>query len=197
MRLNKWLYLFWTTLVAGGGSALAAGLYLQLMDQEFEFLGTTGLGFNIATMVMGGLMFSIISQMGFFAYLTVNYIAMSILKKKYWWSILQVLLIVVVLVDLVSLRYTFFSGNSILAYSRFPAIMLLIALGIAYWKVKLTNKTAFIPTLFFISVGTILEAVPAIKMDNAASIFFMTTPLLACNAWQILNLHKLVNTGKR
>jgi KinB signaling pathway activation protein len=80
-----------------------------------------------------------------------------------------------------------------------PIIILLVSAGIAYWKVKLTNRTAFVPTLFFMSVVTILEAVPAFSLDETGSSYaiFMIVPLLVCNAWQIMQLHKIVETTKK
>jgi KinB signaling pathway activation protein len=43
---------------------------------------------------------------------------------------------------------------------------------------------------------TVLEAVPAIKQDNFASSLFMLAPLVVCNAWQILILHKVLDNKK-
>jgi KinB signaling pathway activation protein len=197
LNLRNWIYLFWTTLLAGAVSAMLAGMYLQFTDQEFHVPGASGVGFNLMMMAMGGLMFSIISQMGFFAYLTVNYIAMGIIRKKYWWNMLQLLIIMVVLFDAAYLRYIHFGeNNTLLSYMGLPVLMLVAALIIAYWKVRMTNRSAWIPTIFFISVGTIVEAVPGLQQNNTASTVFMTVPLLACNAWQILMLHKLVGRRK-
>ena len=60
----------------------------------------------------------------------------------------------------------------------------------------MTNRNAFIPTLFFMCAVSVLEAVPALKLDNAASSLFMLAPLLVCNAWQILILHKVLDNKK-
>jgi KinB signaling pathway activation protein len=43
---------------------------------------------------------------------------------------------------------------------------------------------------------TVLEAVPALKLDNTASSLFMLAPLFVCNAWQILTLHKILDNKK-
>lgn len=50
--------------------------------------------------------------------------------------------------------------------------------------------------VFFMIVVTALEALPAIREDDAASTIFMIIPLLACNAWQILILQKVLQTSK-
>ena len=60
----------------------------------------------------------------------------------------------------------------------------------------MTNRNAFVPTLFFMFAVTVLEAVPALKLDIAASTIFMLAPLLVCNAWQILTLHKILDNKK-
>ena len=60
----------------------------------------------------------------------------------------------------------------------------------------MTNRNAFIPTLFFMCAVSVLEAVPALKLDNAASSLFMLAPLFVCNAWQILILHKILDNKK-
>jgi len=50
--------------------------------------------------------------------------------------------------------------------------------------------------VFFMCAVSVLEAVPALKLDNAASSLFMLAPLLVCNAWQILILHKILDNKK-
>ncbi|GAE93683.1 KinB signaling pathway activation protein [Gracilibacillus boraciitolerans JCM 21714] len=50
-----------------------------------------------------GFVFSLISQMGYFAYLTVNQFALSIFRG--YWSIIQIGLIAFALFDLVYFRY--------------------------------------------------------------------------------------------
>jgi len=194
LTIRKWAYLFWTTLLWGMGSAIAAGLILLLWDQEFTFFG---LGFNVTTMLLGGATISVLTQMGFFAYLLLRMIMMGMIRKKLLWDFLQVFLIIVTLYELASIRYlSFGEGASFIRFFDLPAIILVISLAIALWKVKLTNRLAFLPTLFFMVVITVLEAVPALKLNIGASTFFMLTPLICCNAWQILILHKVLNNNK-
>ncbi len=197
LTLRNWIYLFWTTLVAGALASLAAGLILQGMDREFMFLGSSGIGFNLFAMLMGGLMFSIISQMGLFAYLTLNYIAIGIFRKKYWWNFVQLLLTVIGLFELFYLRRLGFPDTySGWHYAVLPAALLVAGWAVAYWKVKLTHAGAWIPTLFFIIVATAVEAIPALRLNNPSSSFFMVFPLFVCNAWQILRLHRLVGSKR-
>lgn len=173
------------------------GLILQANDKDFSFdvVGISGVGYNLVNMVIIGAMISVLSQMGFFAYLILRFIVAGIIRSKFIWDMIQLIVVVIVLFDLVYLRVTYF-GGSILTYSVMPAILLAISLGTAYWKVKMTNRNAFIPTLFFMLAVTVLEAVPAIKQHNFASSLFMLAPLVACNAWQILILHKVLDNKK-
>ncbi|KQX56032.1 MULTISPECIES: KinB-signaling pathway activation protein [unclassified Paenibacillus] len=197
MTLRKWFHLFWTTLLLGMLVSIGIGLILQYSDKEFSVMGLSAVGFNVLNMLLGGATISVLSQMGFFAYLIVRFIAAGIIRSKTVWDLLQLAVVIVVLFDLVYLRMTNFEGTeSVLSYSILPAIILLISIAVAYWKVKMTNRNAFIPTLFFMCAVTVLEAVPALKLDNAASSLFMLAPLLVCNAWQILILHKILDNKK-
>lgn len=81
-----------------------------------------------------------------------------------------------------------------LQYTVFPIALIIGALIVAIWKKELTNSSAFVPTLFFVFVATALESVPALREQNAASTITMAIPLFLCNAWQILNLHRVVKS---
>jgi len=194
VTLRKWFYLFWTTLLIGSFSALLTGIILQANDQQFSFLGGSEIGYNILTMLLGGATISVLSQMGFFAYLIVRFIAMGFVKSKWIWDTVQLLLVGVAIVDLFVFRHD--PGDNWLIYSILPSIMLVVGLLVAAWKVKLTNRNGFIPTLFFMTAVTAVEAIPAIRLNTAASTIFMMVPLIASNAWQILILSKVLNTNK-
>ncbi|MCD1261989.1 KinB-signaling pathway activation protein [Paenibacillus athensensis] len=198
MTLRKWFHLFWTTLVLGMGVSILVGFGLQLSDKEFSVIWASGgVGFNLITMVQGGAIISILSQMGFFSYLIVRMIALGIFRKKIIWDYAQILLVAITLFELVLIRtMNFGDSGSWLGYAVLPLVLLVVSLAVSYWKQKLTNMHAFIPTLFFMVVVTVLEAVPALKLNNAASTFYMFVPLLACNAYQILILHKMVEKKK-
>ncbi|WP_282937986.1 KinB-signaling pathway activation protein [Paenibacillus sp. RC67] len=195
MTLRKWFYLFWTTLFIGAISALVIGIILQTNDQQFSFLNGSAVGYNIVTMLLGGATISVLSQMGFFAYLIIRFIAIGIVRSKWVWDVLQIVLVIIALIDLVYLRDAN-AQESWLSYTTLPLMMLIVGLGISYWKVKLTNRNGFIPTLFFMIVVTAIEAVPALRLDTAASTIFMMVPLIASNAWQILILSKVLKTNK-
>ncbi|WP_159887894.1 KinB-signaling pathway activation protein [Paenibacillus puerhi] len=196
MTLRKWFYLFWTTLVIGAVIGMLTGLTMQLTDIEAVRTGKA-VGFNLVTSLLGGATISVLSQMGFFAYLIVRYIFIGMIPKKWVWDYLQMIAVVIVLFDLVYLRYTGAEGTpAFLPYLVLPLAIILVGCLVAWLKVKWTNKSAWIPTLFFMIAVTSLEALPSIRLDKAASTVFMMVPLLACNAWQILILQKVLGTGK-
>ncbi|TBL69224.1 KinB-signaling pathway activation protein [Paenibacillus thalictri] len=197
MTLRKWFHLFWTTLLLGGAAGGITGILLSAADKEFAILGVSGMGYNVMWMIIGGATISVLSQMGFFAYLIVRFIVMGIIRNKWTWDFLQILFVLIALFDLVYLRYTNFAqGETIWGYMVLPLIMLIVALATAYWKAKLTNKNGFVPTLFFMLAVTSMEAVPALKLNSSASTLYMLIPLIVCNAWQILILHKILADKK-
>jgi len=194
LTIRKWFYWFWTTLLWGMGAGLVTGLVLQFSDDEFATIGLPGTGYNMLTMLLGGATISVLCQMGFFAYLVLRVVAMSLVRRKKIWDWLQLFFVFAALYELVSLRYLFFGeGLPLIRFFALPAVILAVSVAVAYWKTKLTNVNAFIPTLFFMVVGTVVEAVPAFKINTVPSIVFMLIPLIVCNAWQIMILHKLVD----
>ncbi|GIQ71231.1 KinB-signaling pathway activation protein [Xylanibacillus composti] len=198
VTLRKWWYLFWTTLLVGGVAAFVPGSILLFTDRTFVADFTTGeYIFNLVQLFGAGLMFSVLSQMGFFAYLTLNYIALSIFRQPVLWKTLQVIVVVVVAFDLVYLPYSAEGSSPLWTYMLLTALLVGLSALMANWKVRMTNKTAWIPTMFFLVTATALEAVPALQENNWNGIVTMMIPLFACNAWQILKLHTLVGTGSQ
>lgn len=178
-------------------SGLLAGLLLIGTNNEFTFFEVTKMGYDFQTLsfiLLGGATFSVLSQMGFFSYLIVRYIAIGFVKNKRILEYMQVIVVAVAFFDLTYLSHRAFAkpGESWIQFLGLPLILLVIALAIAYWKMKLTKPSGFIPTLLFMFVVTILEAVPALKLNSPPSYFFMLTPLLICNTWQILQLHRII-----
>jgi KinB signaling pathway activation protein len=134
-----------------------------------------------------------VSQMGFFAYLTVHRFGLGIFKSPSLWNGVQIVLIVFVLFDLVYFRYKAFAknGEGILLYIAPAILLLIVGLIVAYFKVKQTNKSAYIPALFFMIVVTIIEWVPILRPNEVSWVYLMIFPLIICNAYQLLILHKL------
>lgn len=194
LTLRKWNYLFWTTLLIGTVAGMIISIAIKLTVKDFSFLGVSVGWYEWLFMIFGASMIAVLSQMGFFAYLTVRYVALSLFRgKMLYWDILQIIIIIVALFDIVYLRYNASTGSGgWMQYIVLPIMILAASFGVTLQKVKETNKKAWIPTLFFMCVVTIVEAIPAFNLDDWTYMFIMIVPLLVCNAWQILMLHKIV-----
>lgn len=187
--------LFFTTLLVGGVVTVLTAFIVRW--NEFLPYFTDFAIFKILStaiwMFVLGMVFSVLSQMGFFAYLTVHRFGLGIFKSSSLWNGIQVVLILFALYDLVYFRYKAFAeeGEGILLYLA-PAVMILIVgLVVAYFKMKQTNKSAFIPAVFFMTVISIVEWVPALRTDDPRWVYLMIFPLIVCNIYQLFILHKL------
>ncbi|MGG5254648.1 KinB-signaling pathway activation protein [Neobacillus sp. SM06] len=193
MTSRNWVNLFLKTLVIGGLTTAIVGFVVRW--NEFMPYFTEGKGFDIISttvwLVGMGFLFSVISQMGFFAYLTIHRFGLGIFKS--YWNSVQMILVMVALVDLVYFRYQAFAkaGESLVPYIGLAAIPLAAGIITAWLKMKQTNKAAFIPALFFMIVATIVEWMPALKVNDHSWLYLMALALLACNAYQLLILPKL------
>ncbi|MBS4193321.1 KinB-signaling pathway activation protein [Bacillus sp. FJAT-49705] len=195
MTSRNWVKLFLSTLLVGGLTTGVVGFIVRWNEFKplfvpFDFLEILSVLFWLIGV---GFIFSVLSQMGFFAYLTVHRFGLGIFKSRSLWNAVQVLLIVFVLFDLVYLRYNAFAkeGESILPYIALAAFVLVVALVVAAVKAKLTNKDAFIPAVFFMVVVTTIEWVPVLRVNEQSWVYLMIFPLLVCNTYQLLILHKI------
>ena len=200
MNSRNIVRLFFTTLLAGGVTAGIAGFIFQWNRFEPLFASVDVLEIlsSFIWMVGVGLIFSVLSQAGFFAYLTVHRFGLGIFKSVSLWNAVQVLLIAFVLFDLVYLRYTKYGeGGSVWPFIAVAAGIFAVGLVTAYFKMKQTNKQAFIPALFFMTVVTILEWTPVLRQDDSSWMYFMLLPLIVCNIYQLLILNKLIDRSQK
>ncbi|RAP73196.1 KinB signaling pathway activation protein [Paenibacillus montanisoli] len=182
-------------MAVGGVVTTIVGSVMQWTDASFGFMGFEAAGFNALMMALVGLLFGAFSQMGFFAYLTLNYIALGVIRKNYLWNALQAyttLFMLGMIGYLLYLDRVKLENN--LIYWVLPLGLLFASWAVASYKAKLTNKNAFVPTLFLMIVVTLLESWQTIRGEesNVTAIIFMIIPMFACNAYQILLLHRLV-----
>ncbi len=191
MTLRKWFFLFWSTMALGAVVCIVAGAIMLLTDQEFGFLGMEATGFNVLMMGISGLMIGAFSQMGFFAYLTLNYIALSVFRRKYLWNALQGYTTLFAVFGLGYVLYEERTNDWF--FWVLPLILFAASLAVSWLKVKQTNNSAFIPTMFLLFVVTFVEAWPALQgATNVAAIVFMMIPLFVCNAYQNIMMHRLL-----
>jgi len=193
---RKWVRLFLTTLFLGGVSTVIIGFVLEWDKYAKFFQNFDGKEIlAVSFWLMGvGFIFSVISQMGFFAYLTIHRFGLGMFRSPSLWNIVQLFFIAFVLFDFVYLRSVLIAngeislGNNILV----AGVLFMFGAIVAYIKSKETNKKAFVPALFFMVVVTILEWVPALRINDTDWLYLMVIPLLLCNAYQLLILHRLI-----
>lgn len=196
MNSRKWVRLFFTTLFLGGVSTVIIGFVLEWDKYAKFFQNFDGKEIlAVSFWLMGvGFIFSVISQMGFFAYLTIHRFGVGMFRSPSLWNIVQLFFIAFVLFDFVYLRSVLIAngeislGNNILV----AGVLFMFGAIVAYIKSKETNKKAFVPALFFMVVVTILEWVPALRINDTDWLYLMVIPLLLCNAYQLLILHRLI-----
>ena len=197
---RNWVRLFLSTLLVGGVSTGIIGFALEWSEYKDLFVS-----FDIAEILSilfwlfgVGLIFSVISQMGFFAYLTVHRFGLGIFRSALMWNLAQIILIIFVLFDLIYFRFQLFSdGNeSITSYILLALYVLVVGVVVALLKKSNTNKEAFIPALFFMIVVTTIEWFPALRVNESDWLMLMLIPIQICNAYQLLILPKLIQAKK-
>lgn len=201
MNSRKWVRLFFTTLFLGGISTVIIGFVLEWDKYAKFFQNFDGKEIlAVSFWLMGvGFIFSVISQMGFFAYLTIHRFGLGMFRSSSLWNIVQLFFIAFVLFDFVYLRSVLIAngevslGNNILV----AGVLFMFGAIVAYIKSKETNKKAFVPALFFMVVVTILEWVPALRINDTDWLYLMVIPLLLCNAYQLLILHRLIGKASK
>ncbi|MBT2698311.1 KinB-signaling pathway activation protein [Bacillus sp. ISL-40] len=195
MTSRNWVKLFLNTLLVGGLTTAIVGFIVRWNEfqpyfTEFKLIDILS---TLIWLIVMGFLFSVISQMGFFAYLTVHRFGLGIFKSVSLWNAVQIVLILFGLFDLVYLRYENFadSKDTLLPYFGPAILLLVVGLIVAWYKTKQTNKDAFIPAMFFMIVVTLVEWVPVLRVNEKSWLYLMMLALLACNAYQLLILHKL------
>ncbi|WP_340026673.1 KinB-signaling pathway activation protein [Paenibacillus sp. FSL K6-1096] len=191
MSLRKWFYLFWTTLLIGAGGAVIAGLALQTVNGGIQFKSAADLFLYSLILVGYGVLVSVYAQLGFFAYMILNYTGIGVFPRKAW-RYIQLALAVLALFELMFLR-TFVSGErSVSSDLTLGIAILLTAVVVSWFKVRSTNASAWIPTFFFMTAITIVEIIGVLRIGVDSATVFILVPLVACNAFQILMLHRIL-----
>ncbi|WP_407271402.1 KinB-signaling pathway activation protein [Radiobacillus sp. PE A8.2] len=188
--------MFFRTLFLGAISAIITSFFVKT-DSYTEYLQPINYFqlLGIVLFIIGlGLVFSLISQMGFFAYLTINQFGLGMFRG--FWTPIQLLLIVVALFDLVYFRHRAADvEHSIVGYLLVAVALFVYSWIVAGIKAKQTNNKAFVPALFFMVVVTSIEWVPGLRTDGNDYVWMMIICLLVCNTYQLLLLHRI--TEKR
>lgn len=191
MGIRNWIRFFAHTLLIGGAATSILGFIIRWNEFAPLFAnGEWGEVLSVLTWLIGvGFTFSVISQMGFFAYLTIHQFGLGLFKS--YWGFIQTALITVVLFDLVYFRFqAFSSGETIGSYILLAAILLLVGIVTAYQKARGRNRNVFVAALFFMVVVTTLEWLPVLQANEESWLYLMLFTLLPCNAFQLLMLPK-------
>jgi KinB signaling pathway activation protein len=198
---RKWVRLFFTTLFLGGISTVIIGFVLEWDKYAKFFRNFDGKEIlAVSFWLMGvGFIFSVISQMGFFAYLTIHRFGLGMFRSPSLWNAVQLFFIAFVLFDFVYLRSILIANGEVSLGNNILVAGVLFVFGaiVAYIKSKETNRKAFVPALFFMVVVTILEWVPALRINDTDWLYLMVIPLLLCNAYQLLILHRLIGKASK
>ncbi|MHA7768202.1 KinB-signaling pathway activation protein [Bacillus atrophaeus] len=194
MKSRGLVRFFFSILAVGALITSIVGFALKWGEYKELFINLEiGEIFSVLLWFVGvGMIFSVISQMGFFVFLTVHRFALEILRSSSLWNWLQLFLILFVAFDLMYVRFLFFggSGESIIGYAWLPLFLLVFGLLAAYMKRKQSSKKTFISSLFLMVVITALEWFPALRVNEEDWLYLMLFPLMGCNAFQLLMLPK-------
>ncbi|PMC34114.1 KinB-signaling pathway activation protein [Bacillus sp. UMB0899] len=200
MNSRNWVRLFLSTLLVGGVTTGIIGFLLKWSEYKDLFLNFDIIEIlSVLFWLFGvGLIFSVISQMGFFAYLTVHRFGLGIFRSVSLWNFVQIILILFVLFDLVYFRYQLFSteGESYTPYILLALYIFIFGVIVALLKRKDTNKEAFVPALFFMTVVTVIEWFPALRVNQEDWLLLMLIPLQICNAYQLIMLPRFIQRKK-
>lgn len=198
MNARRAARLMGTTFLWGGFTGLIVGTLLSLQDPALQSWVFGDWAFGVIGWFGGGLIFSALSLLGFFAYTLIHQLGIGLFRKPVLWHTLLVLLIALTFYDVGEIRYNAFAaeGESYYSYFILPVILMAWALIISFIKVKETNKNAFIPTLFFMFSFTIVELIPAMRDNNIKSLLDMAIPLVVANTWQVLVFHRILKDPK-
>lgn len=194
MRIKNLIIWFVVTVALGGVVSLPLGYVIEWVVGENLFT-------LYPDLLLSGLTFGSVAILGFFSYLIFNWLALGLLRNTKLFQIVQGALILAVFAQLVLQQRTSFQSESLWVQLAIPSLILLVSLLVAWWKVGETNRSAFIPTLFFMVVATIIEALPSLSSKVGTlplpSVLLTVIVLLVCNAYQIGNLHRWVENPKK
>ena len=198
MTIRNWFKFFLNAMLIGGVVTGVLGLFIRWDDafaKYFEASQWSEFFAAFAFMVIMGFTISVITQMGFFAYLTIHQMGVNIFKTLTLWNWVQLLIIAIVIFDLIFFRFkpNAETTGQIWLYVILLAILIIVAVIVAVVKANITKKHTLISALFFMIVVSTLEWLPVlmVRADNVDSwVTLLLFPILAVNAYQLLALPK-------
>lgn len=188
MNSRKLVHMFFKTLLIGGAVGFITSIFVN-WQQYIQFLspfeGIELLG--VVLFFLGyALVFTVVSQTGFFAYLFIHRFGEGFFKS--FWPMVQILLVILALFDMI-----YFSSKDIPLWFKFvfASFILVTALVVAKVKVNKTNASAFVPSVFLMVVVTALEISLVLRAGDIPFIILMIVTVLTASAYQLLILHEV------
>lgn len=186
MRLNQFIFLLASTVVLGA----VMGILLSSAGYSVHIFWFTGL--------ITGAFFATTSLMGFWAYLTLNFIARITLPRRVWrWA--QTLILVIVLYDMLWWRYHLDATNHPTAHPSFWTFFvqgmwpLVVAVVGAIAKQRLSGRGNFLPALFYLYVFTVVDWLLVIRSESGPIVNYSGIVMMACNVYLALIFGKLLS----
>ncbi|MCL6592488.1 MAG: KinB-signaling pathway activation protein [Alicyclobacillus sp.] len=189
MRLKRFLFLLASTV----GLGAVVGVFTTLTGVWLHVPWFAGL--------VSGAFFATTSLMGFWAYLTLNFVARMTLPRRVWrWT--QALCLLLALIDMLYWRFhlsTAMHGDRAAYLPYFWQGMLPFAaacLG-AYAKKRQSGRDSFLPALFFLYVFTMLDSLPFVWLQYGWSqsqplVYQTLAVMMACNLYLVLIYGRLL-----
>jgi len=198
VTIRNWFKFFLNAMLIGGIITGVLGLFIRWDDAFAKYFETGQWGEFFAAfafMIVMGFTISVITQMGFFAYLTIHQMGVNIFKTLTLWNWVQLLIIAIVIFDLIVFRFkpNAETTGQVWLYAILLAVLILTAVVVAIVKANMTKKHALISALFFMIVVSTIEWLPVLMVnaDNVDSwVTLLLFPILAVNAYQLLALPK-------
>ncbi|PTQ56955.1 MAG: KinB signaling pathway activation protein [Candidatus Carbobacillus altaicus] len=198
MNTRRLVFLLWSTLAVGGvGGIISASILMMVEGGPIKSVLDALIG--VVSWFGSGMVYAALSLLGYFVFNMLQTLGLSLFPKPYrgLWSTLLLAISFIVLVDLLFYPVLLGQGYAFKVLTPLTVLALLsFALIITYLKVKQTGRSALAPTLFFMFVFTLLELIPALRLENMRAFFDMALPLSLANAYQVLIAGRIFNKQK-
>ncbi|CAM3885849.1 KinB-signaling pathway activation protein [Alicyclobacillus pomorum] len=194
MRLNQFIFLLASTVMVGA----LAGVVTSILGLWMHLPWYAGL--------VSGAFFSTTSLMGFWAYLTLNFVARVTLPRRVWrWA--QVVFLLMAIYDMLWWRYhlnaTVHAEHAAFRTYFFQGFWPLVAAVIgAYLKRRMSGSASFLPALFFLYVFTVIDSLPFIWLQygwaqSGPLVNQILIVMTVCNLYITLIYGKLLTPGNQ
>jgi len=186
MRLNQFIFFVASTMIVG----TIVGVITTVMGIWVHVPWFTGL-------IEGGFL-ATNCLMGFWAYLTLNFIARVTLPKRVWrWA--QGLVVLLVLYDMLWSRYHLDLARNPIHHTAFITYFVqgawpfVVALCAAAVKRRLSGIGSFLPTVFYLYVFTVVDWLLVLRAHSDGLVNQTGIIMVACNVYMILVFGKLLS----